>query len=154
MTLVMDVIRSIRNVRGEMNVPPGREITALVHTAEQAQRDTLTAHAHYVRSLAKLGELDVAECHEKPRAAAAAVAGSVETYIPLEGAINIDDEIARLGKEVGRVEKELERLTKNLANENFINRAPAEVVERDRTRKTELEGTREALQRNLALLTE
>ena len=59
-----------------------------------------------------------------------------------------------MGKEVGRVEKELERLTKNLANENFINRAPAEVVERDRTRKTELEGTREALQRNLALLTE
>ncbi|MAF10201.1 valine--tRNA ligase, partial [Candidatus Poribacteria bacterium] len=154
MTLVMDVTRSIRNVRGEMNVPPGREITALVHTEDAAQRDALTAHAHYVRSLAKIGELDIAAAHDKPRAAAAAVAGSVETYIPLEGAIDIDDEIARLEKEVGRVDKELDRLTKNLSNENFINRAPAEVVERDRTRKTELEGTREALQRNLALLTE
>ena len=123
-------------------------------TIDAAQRDALTAHAHYVKSLAKIGELDIAAAHDKPRAAAAAVAGSVETYIPLEGAIDIDDEIARLEKEVGRVDKEFDRLSKNLSNENFINRAPAEVVERDRTRKTELEGTREALQRNLALLTE
>ncbi len=154
MTLVMDVTRSIRNVRGEMNVPPGLKIAVLMHSEDEEQRDGLTAHAHYVRSLAQIGELDIASFHEKPRAAAAAVAGSVETYIPLEGVINIDDEIARLQKEVGKVEKELERLTKNLANENFINRAPAEVVQRDRNRKTELEGTRETLQRNLALLTE
>ncbi|MDA1190313.1 MAG: valine--tRNA ligase [Candidatus Poribacteria bacterium] len=154
MTVVMDTIRAIRNVRGEMNIAPNAEINVLAHSASEWERETLASHTGYLESLAKIGDLKIAASHEKPKASATAVAGGVEAFIPLEGVIDIGEEIARLDKELVKVENDLARVTKNLGNENFINRAPETIVQQERERQTNLGITRETLERNLRLLKE
>ena len=152
MSIVMGAVNAARTVRGELNVPPSREIAVLAQSPDASARQALTAHAGYMAALAKAPTLDVAERHAKPPASAAAVVGSVEIYIPLEGVIDIGAETARLEKEMARVEKELERTLKNLSNENFLNRAPAAVVKKARERKEELEAAHQKLAANIGML--
>ena len=154
MSVVMGAVNAARTVRGELNVPPSREIVVLAHSSDASAREALSAHAGYMSALAKASTLDVAEFHAKPPASAAAVVGSVEIYIPLEGVIDVGAETARLEKEKARVDKELERSVKNLSNENFLNRAPAAVVEKAKTRRTELEAARDKLAKNIRMLKE
>ena len=154
MSLVMGVVNAARTVRGELNVPPSREIAVLAHSPDASAREALSAHAGYVSALAKAPALDVAEFHAKPPASAAAVVGSVEIYIPLEGVIDIAAETARLEKEKARVDKELERSAQNLSNENFLNRAPAAVVEKAKERRKELEAAQDKLAKNIRMLKE
>ncbi|MBM3213985.1 valine--tRNA ligase [Candidatus Poribacteria bacterium] len=152
MALIMDVTHSIRNVRGQMNVSPAMEIRAMAHSPNAWERDVLTRNRDLVRTLVKASEFDVAASHEKPHAAAVAVAGNVETFVPLAGVIDVEQEMARLAKELGKTEKDLERVAKNLSNENFARRAPANIVEAERARQSELEAVADTLRRNLALL--
>ncbi|GIX05993.1 MAG: hypothetical protein KatS3mg115_0396 [Candidatus Poribacteria bacterium] len=102
--------------------------------------------------MVKTASLEIAETHTKPPTSAVAVAGSVEMYVPLGEIINVQEEIARLEKELARVEKDLARVERNLSNENFLNRAPAHIVEQEKERKAELDTVREALLRNLKML--
>jgi valyl-tRNA synthetase len=154
MALLMEVTTAIRRVRGEMNIPPATEIRLLSHSLNAWERKVLSAHRALLVPLVKASEWSVAESHDKPKASAVAVAGGVETFIPLEGVINIEQEAERLRRELAKVEKDLARVEKNLANPNFVNRARPEVVAAERTRREELEATRAAFVRNLRLLTE
>ena len=154
MSVVMAAVSAARNVRGELNVPPSRELTVLAHSSDESVRAALEANAGYISALARVSELDVAETHAKPPASAAAVAGGAEIFIPLEGVIDLDAEAARLEKEKARVEKELEKTARNLSNENFINRAPESIVQKERARREELEGTLQTLTKNIEMLKE
>jgi valyl-tRNA synthetase len=152
--LIMDVTTAIRRVRGEMNIAPSTEIRLLTHTPNAWERDVLTSNMALMVPLVKASGWSIALRHEKPKASAVAVAGGVETFIPLEGVIDIEQEVVRLRKEFAKAEKDLTRVRSNLANPNFVNRARPEVVAQERERQTELEATRAALERNLRLLTE
>lgn len=150
--LLMEVTTAIRRVRGEVNIPPSTEIRLLTHSPDPWERDMLDSHRDLMTPLVKASSWSVAETHERPKASAVAVAGSVETFIPLEGVIDIDQEIARLQKELNKIAKDLARVENNLANPNFVSRARPEVVAQERQRKTELEAARLALERNLRFL--
>jgi valyl-tRNA synthetase len=89
---------------------------------------------------------------EKPRQAAAAMVGGVEVYVPLEGLIDIDKEIARLRKEEQNLVKEVERVTKKLQNENFLAKAPAEVVAKEREKEKEYREKLAKVRERIALL--
>jgi valyl-tRNA synthetase len=152
MRLLMEVIAAVRQVRGEMNIPPATEITLLVHSLDEAERHVLAAHGAYLTALTQARELDVAAHHEKPPTSAVAVAGNVEAYIPLGDLIDVEKEISRLEKDLGRVQRDLARAETNLRNPDFVQRARREIVARERQRRADLEAERSALQRNLALL--
>ena len=126
----MEIIKGIRNIRGEMNVSPSKKIPALLDcrdvTAEGIVRDGET----YVRTLARLEDLTIGVAVERPKQLATQVAGEVEILVPLAGLIDIDEEEKRLSKEIKKVEKDVNMFEKKLANRDFVAKAPPEVLEK------------------------
>jgi valyl-tRNA synthetase len=142
MELVMDVIKGIRNIRGEMNVPPGKRIAAVLDCKTNDSTEVLAAGEGYIKSLARVDSLVFGVAVERPAQAATQVAGEVEILLPLAGLIDLDEEQKRLEKEIAKVEKDVMMFSKKLSNESFLAKAPPEVLEKDRQK---LEDAREKL---------
>jgi valyl-tRNA synthetase len=138
MAFLMDVIRAIRNLRTEMNCPPGREVKVIFHGAE-VDLDFLREHQPYLRSLARVGTTDFRQSGERPKGAATAVVGGMEIYLPLDESVNLDEERTRLSKEVSKIEVELARVQKKLANSDFISKAKAEVIQKEKEKAVQFE---------------
>ncbi|MGQ9668610.1 MAG: valine--tRNA ligase [Desulfosoma sp.] len=140
MALLMDVITGLRNIRGEMNIAPGVRLKAVCLCATAAERDLLETNRQMLMDLARLSSVTVGFHGElsKPRLAAGTVSEGVEAYVILEGVLDYDSEAKRLEKEIGRIQKELEGTRKKLANEDFLRRAPADVVAKEKEKAERL----------------
>jgi valyl-tRNA synthetase len=132
MELIMEVVKGIRNIRGEMNVPPGKRIKAVLDCKTPASAEVLAVGQGYIRSLARLDELTFGVGVERPAQAATQVAGDVEILLPLAGLIDLDEEQKRLEKEIAKIEKDVLKFSKKLSNEAFLAKAPPAVLEKDR----------------------
>jgi valyl-tRNA synthetase len=130
MEIVENIVTALRNIRGEMNIPPSKKIDVLLKTNEVKERQI-----DYIKKLAKVEELKAGENITKPKASASAIVKSSEIYVPLEGLIDLDVERQRLQKEITRLEGSLAGIEKKLSNEKFVSGAPAEVVEKERTKQ-------------------
>ncbi|APG25278.1 valine--tRNA ligase [Syntrophotalea acetylenica] len=150
MELIMEVIKGIRNIRGEMNVPPGKRITAVLDCKNPEISGILAAGEGYVRSLAKVDQLSCGEGVERPSQAATQVAGEVEILLPLAGLIDLDEELKRLEKEIAKVAKDIAMFSKKLSNESFLSKAPADVLEKDRQKLADAEEKAAILRQSLA----
>jgi valyl-tRNA synthetase len=132
MELLMEVIKGIRNIRGEMNVPPGKRIKAVLDCKTDASAEVLAVGQGYLRGLARLDDLVFGVGIERPRQAATQVAGDVEILLPLAGLIDLEEEQKRLEKEIAKVEKDVLKFSKKLSNEAFLAKAPPEVLQKNR----------------------
>lgn len=139
MQVVMEVVKAVRNIRAEKNVPPGREVPAIA-LADSGRGGILEGNKAFILSLARLSELEVRPAESpKPEQAAAAVAAGISVYLPLAGLVDVEAEIERLRKELAETEEQLQRSSARLTNAGFVQKAPAEVVEGARRRHRELE---------------
>jgi len=140
MALVMEVITAIRNIRGEMNIQPATRVDVLCLVDGTAEKQLLHEHAGTICDLSRLANLQLATPGEvkKPRMAAGAVVGKVEVFVLLQDILDFDSESKRLEKELTKLEKEFGVTKKKLANEDFLQRAPAEVIEKEREKATRL----------------
>lgn len=138
MEMVQEAIVAIRTIRAELNIAPSLKLTAIIRPASDEARDTLEAQRHVLMVLARLETLIIDAEAVAPRVAANQVACGNEIIVPLSGAVDFAAEVARIEKELGKMDKELAMLEGKLANPNYVAKAPAEVVERDRTRIVEL----------------
>jgi valyl-tRNA synthetase len=138
MLYVMEAVTGIRNIRGELNVPPAAEVRVLIKIFRDGAEGIVRNNISLVRRLAKAGEIEVGKNIEKPRGSATAVRDFFEIYIPIEGLLNIDEEVARLMKEKMKVAESLTFLNKKLLSEDFLNRAPKDVVVKEKARYQEL----------------
>ncbi|HVR16502.1 MAG TPA: valine--tRNA ligase [Candidatus Limnocylindrales bacterium] len=138
MTFLTGVIRAIRNLRTEMNCPPGKEVR-VVFCGADTDLAFLREQEAYLRSLARVGASEFRQAGDRPKGAATAVIGAMEIYLPLDDLVNLDEERARLAKEVGKVEDELARVQKKLANGDFLAKAKTEVVHKEREKATQFE---------------
>lgn len=130
MKVVVDIVTAIRNIRGEMNIPPSKKINVLLKTNEVKERQI-----DYIKKLAKVEDLKSGGNITKPKASASAIVKSSEIYVPLEGLIDLSVERQRLQKEITRLEGSLAGIEKKLSNEKFVGGAPAEVVEKERAKQ-------------------
>jgi len=147
--IVQAAISAIRNVRGEMNVPPSRRVCALVQ-GPAAATTVLREETEALLALAGLERVEfLAPEAPKPEPAAAAVAGELEIFLPLAGLVDLAEEERRLTKEIAKLEKECERLTQKLANPQFVDKAPDAVVAKERAKQEELQQTLSKLAANL-----
>jgi valyl-tRNA synthetase len=141
MSLLMETIRTIRNIRSEYNVEPGRRIIA--HIAAGEQHEMLTRYQEILVSLARLDPIKlqvVPTLDEKPeQAVAQVISGGIEIYLPLAGMIDLAVEKERLEKELAQLEQRLAASQAKLNNRGFVQKAPAEVVERERERLADFE---------------
>ena len=151
METVIEAVRAVRNVRADLNVAPSTAVDLLVFG--DAQR--LQPHEAYLRRLAGVRSIDYRNGGERPKGAATIVVDGLEIAIPLRGLIEDPAaEIARNRKQLDKLDKELRGLTAKLANAQFLERAPADVVEKERGKERELEERRGVLQRNLERLSQ
>ncbi|MBA4370981.1 MAG: valine--tRNA ligase, partial [Coriobacteriaceae bacterium] len=137
MRVLQELVTEVRAIRARYNVPP-KTMVDLIVKASGADGMLVDAQGHYLHELAGAGSLLVAADAVKPPHAAVAVAGGVELYVPLEGLVDIAAERERASKELHKAAEELERLTRKLANEGFLAKASAEVIDKDRAKAAEL----------------
>jgi len=105
--------------------------------SDDAER-VLKGNLHFIKRLAKAREVEIGRDVEKPHLSATAVTSHFEIYVPVEGLLNIDAEIDRLIKEKTKVEESLRSLDRKLLNEDFLKRAPKEIIEKERARYRDL----------------
>ncbi len=149
MDFVQELINSVRNIRGENSVPPSREIAIKIRFADNSQASVLERYEEYLRRLARVSAVEILAGPEHPKLSSSALITGAEVFVPLEGLIDIDAERARLEKEIGRVRQLLENITKKLSNAQFVERAPQEVVAREREKQEQMSQNLSKLEHHL-----
>ncbi|MCL2548361.1 MAG: valine--tRNA ligase [Symbiobacteriaceae bacterium] len=134
MTALMEGIRSIRNLRGEMNVPHGRKIILQILPASPEGRTLAEEAKPLLQRLANASEVTMISEAEVPAKALTIALSNLTIYLPLAEMIDIPQEIARLAKELAALEEEIARLESRLQNEGFLSKAPQAVVEQERVK--------------------
>ena len=132
MGLIMGVIGAIRNLRSELNVPPSKQVEAVLHSQNPEALKTVEQNRIYVASLARAEKMIFQTGGQKPKASATAVAEDLEIYLPLKGLINLDDEEKRIQKEIAKIAGELSRINLKLQNEEFLRKARVEAVDKEK----------------------
>ena len=129
---VMEVIRTVRNLRAEMNVAPGRRATLLLKPHE-GWKDALAAAEGYFRRLAFASAVEILPADApNPEKSASAVTGPCELFMPLGELVDVEKEIARLQKDKKNVEGEIARAQGKLNNQGFVSKAPAHLIEQEK----------------------
>ncbi|HAA90791.1 MAG TPA: valine--tRNA ligase [Peptococcaceae bacterium] len=153
MEFLMEVIRAVRSLRRELNLPPTKLVNCILVTDEERWSGLLQEYGGYLKDLAGVEDFRILETGgEKPSQALTAVVRGVEIYLPLAGLVDLDKEIQRLEKEFRTLENELKKVRAKLGNEKFLAKAPPEIVEKERAKEEELEKKREAIARRLVAL--
>jgi valyl-tRNA synthetase len=137
MKLLVEMIRSVRNIRAEVNTPMSKKIKMLVKAKDETVLKAIETNRSYIERFCNPEELQMGVELETPEKAMTAVITGLEIILPLEGLINIDEEIARLEKEFDRLNKEVERVQKKLSNEGFMKKAPESVVAEERAKEND-----------------
>jgi valyl-tRNA synthetase len=153
MEFLMQVIRGIRNLRTEMNCPPGKEVKVIFHGPTE-DLSFLGDQEPYLGSLARVGTADYLTSGERPKGAATAVIGATEIYLPLGELINVKEEETRLTKEVKKVGDELARVQSKLSNSQFLSKAKEEVIQKERDKATQYQEKIRTLNQSLERLRE
>ncbi len=153
MDLVQEIVTAIRTVRSEINLPPQQRIDVHIRAQDEDQSVIDGARAYLV-DLARIEHLAVGPDVERPPASSTTAIGGVAVYIPLEGIIDLDSERDRLAKAIGSTEKYVVSTQKKLENENFVSRAPREVIEAEREKVAQAGKTLERLQETLKSISE
>ncbi len=152
MAFLMDVIRSVRNIRAEVNVPMSKKIELLLKPADNQAQAALERNTEYLKRFCGTSLLEVNSALEAPAKAMTAVVTGAELYLPLAGLIDIAQEIARLEKEIQTLNSEVERVEKKLANQGFVAKAPAKVIEEEKAKMADYSAKREIVAARLAEL--
>lgn len=149
MAQVMAVISAIRTIRGEMEVPPSREIGVMISAATNRSEELIRLFEGKIKALARVSELTIGQQLPKPEDAAVQPAGNYQVYIPLKGLVDVAEEEKRLLKEIAKLDKEIELFTKKLENPSFVDRAPAEIVAKEKAKLTEVTSKKTVLNESL-----
>lgn len=137
MEVLVELIRSIRNIRAEVNTPISKPIDILIKTNDDVLESFLNKNLSYIERFCNPETLTISKDIIAPKEAMTAVITGAEVYLPLAGLINIEAEIERLEKELNKWNKEVKLVQGKLANERFVQNAPENVVQIERGKETQ-----------------
>jgi len=149
MSMMMGIITAVRNIRGEMNIAPSPALAVTIQSADAAARELIAQQQDLVVDLARLEKLTIEKPGSKPPTTATAIIDQVTLFVSLEGIVDFIKEEHRLEKEILKLGKELSGVSKKLQNENFLNKAPEEIVAKVREKHDTLEQKKAKLEANL-----
>ncbi len=151
--LLIDTIRTVRNLRAEAGIKPGAKVPVLLQTESDREAKILTEGKIYIQNLAKAEDVTIADAKaDSPQQSIAGVTGTVQVSIPLAGLIDVEELKAKLNKNLEKVEKEIKSLSGRLNNPGFVNKAPAEVIDGAKAALAEAEAQGGILRDRLARL--
>ncbi|MCB1866301.1 MAG: valine--tRNA ligase [Chromatiales bacterium] len=142
MTWLQSFVLGVRRIRAEMDIAPGKPLPVLVQGGNDEERDWFERNAGLISALARIESASRLADGETGPESATAIAGGTTILIPLAGLIDKDAELARLDKELGKLSAQIEQIERKLSNASFVERAPAEVVAKERARA---DGLRDAI---------
>ncbi len=131
-----NVIVGIRNIRGEMNIPPGKELLAILRGGDEKDKSRLAQNEVFLKKLAKLSDIRWLADGEEPPVSATALVGDLEILVPMADLIDKAAELARLAREIDKLQKDVARIKGKLSNKAFVDKAPAAVVAKERDKVT------------------
>lgn len=139
MKLLMDIIRSVRNIRAEVNTPMSKKVPLFISARDAATVAVLDANKAYLEKFCNPESLTIGEGLEAPGQSMTAVVTGAELFLPLVGLINIEEEVARLEKELEKWAKEVKLVSGKLSNEKFVSKAPEALVNAEREKLADYE---------------
>jgi len=139
MKLLMDIIRSVRNIRAEVNTPMSKKVPLYISAKDATMVTVLEANKAYLEKFCNPESLTIGEGLEAPGQSMTAVVTGAELFLPLVGLINLEEEIARLEKELEKWAKEVKLVTGKLSNEKFVSKAPEALVNAEREKLADYE---------------
>jgi valyl-tRNA synthetase len=151
MGILREVITCMRRLRSEMGVRPGARLAALVVPLVEGRSGLLEEHKEYITSQARLESLQIAGEVADPASYARGLAAGVEVFVPLASG-DFSEETARIEREIAKLEEESRHFQAKLSNDQFLSKAPAEVVQKERRKLADNRLKIEKLQEQLALL--
>ncbi len=132
-------ILGIRQIRGEMNIPPSKPLPCFIQNISDSDQRCLDTHSQVLSSLAKLENISQLDANDEAPESATALVGEMKVLIPLAGLIDKDQEAARLNKEIEKLNKQRAQFAGKLNNEKFINGAPEAVVNKEKEKLASVE---------------
>ncbi|MDY6861873.1 MAG: valine--tRNA ligase [Thermodesulfobacteriota bacterium] len=152
--IIKQAITSIRNIRGEMNIPPGREIEIQIRCSNKETEKLFNANKSYFLKLCKACNILISTHIDRPKSAAIGIINCGDIFIPLEGIIDFKEEFRRLEKELARTTQDLNSAVKKLCNEDFLKKAPQEIISKEQKKHDELIEKKIKLESNLKKIKE
>ena len=152
MMMLQDIISAVRAIRSRMNIPPSKKIELNIKS-DESQTEFIDQNNELIIALARLDSYSAGSSVQKPPKSAAAVIHGMELYIPLGGLVDLDKERLQLNKRKTKIELLLSDIKKKLSNENFVSRAPENIVKREQDKMIDLKDELEKIDSNLNMLT-
>ena len=152
MNLLMGVIAAIRNIRGEMNISPSKNVNLIIDAKSEQDEEILERNLSYIQTLAKVDGVSIGLGLPKPEKSATAIFEETSVHVLLEGLIDFEEEKKRIGKAINKIEKEMAASNKKLSNKGFLQKAPAEIVADVRNKFEGLSAKLSKLKQNLSFL--
>ncbi|AIQ48972.1 valine--tRNA ligase [Paenibacillus sp. FSL R7-0273] len=152
MNLLMDVIRAVRNIRAEVNVPMSKKVELIIKAGSAETLSIISRNDNYIGRFCNTSSFEAGLEPQTPDKVMSAVVTGAELLLPLSGLIDIDQEILRLEKEVQTLNSEVERVEKKLGNQGFVAKAPAKVIEEERAKQADYSAKREKVLARIAEL--
>ena len=151
MTVLQELITSIRAIRSRMNIAPSKNVDLKIKCSKD-QSDLISQNKKLFMALAKIDSYDYGSSMERPSQSATAVVHGMELYIPLDGLVDLDKEKMQLEKRKIKIEGLLIGIDKKLSNKQFINNAPENVVDGERKKGVNLRDELTKINSNLEIL--
>lgn len=154
MERLMGVVNAIRNIRGEMNVSPSVRVEVVCLCEQDSEVALLSGLTRTISDLARVSRLGVARTGEieKPKSAAGAVVSNVEVFVVLKDILDFESESKRLQKEISKLEKEYGTTKRKLSNEDFLGKAPSDVIDKEREKAARFGEKMDKLTRRLEVI--
>ena len=149
---LVEVIVAVRQIRSEVNTPMSKEVPMIIQTKTDELKVLLQNNEHYIKRFCNPSTLTIDSNVELPDEVMSQVLTDKEVHLPLEGLINIEEEIARLSKELDKYQKELDRVNQKLNNEKFTSKAPAHIIEVERNKQQDYQAKYDAVQQRIEAL--
>ena len=138
MKILINIVTAVRSLRGEMNIPPSKKIKLILKTSDKKIKQIIMGQRRWITQLAGLQNFEFQGKGDKPEKAAVTVVNDIEVFVLMDDLMNLEEEKTRLKKEIYKIQEELDFIEKKLSNHNFINKAPAEVVNKNKKRQKDL----------------
>ncbi len=151
MDVLMGLITGVRNIRGEMGINPSTKLNTLVDIPDTQDAEIVRANAVHVQNLARVESVVIDSNAPKPEASATAVFGENQVHVQLKGLMDFEEEKKRLMKQIKSLEKDIGAADKKLKNKQFLEKAPANIVEEVREKVETMRAKRNKLNQNLKL---
>ena len=151
---VKSVILGVRTIRGEMNISPSVNVPVFFKNGSAEDQRRLSENETFLKKLASLESIEWLDADAEAPLSATSLVANLEIHVPMAGLIDVDAEVARLDKEINRIKGELQKVSGKLNNANFVDKAPAAVVDKEKARQADFTASLEKLDAQKARIAE